>query len=179
MFSSSSCPTAILSIMVNLMREVIEIEDDDYGELLKNNFTLDDAGEGFLPVDHFRDQSPLDWGLTPELADPPLRAPDPEELYQDYRTQVLGVFPDICLDHIKELFNARTGAVEEQPVLTANEISQAIITQILDNGNYPKEKDKRKTLKRKRSANEGSDSENSKWTSQDRSAESYHYTEEM
>ena len=171
--------------MVNLSREVIEIEDDetDYGHLLNDTFALDDAGEGFLPLlpeDHFRDQSlPLHWNSATDFADLPLEATDPNVLYQIYLDQILGVFPDICLDHIKKLFNAHIRAGNDQSAITANDFSQAIITQILDTGRYPKEKDKRRDLKRKRPTKEESDDEGIKWTSPDRPAENYHYFDEM
>ena len=171
-------------IMVSLPREVIEIEDDDtdHGRLSEEVFTLDNAGEAFLPIspeDRDRDQALLlDW-TAPDFISSPLEATDPAALYRICCDQILGVFPDICLDHVKKLFNTRIEAGQEQLILTANDFSQAIITQILDDGKYPKEKDKKKDLKRKRSTEPDSNDNDIQWTSQDRSSENFHYIEAM
>ena len=62
--------------------------------------------------------------------------------------KILEVFPDISHEHCREIYDAQMlNPVEGQPV------AQTLITQILDKGKYPKEKDRQKELKRKRLTN--------------------------
>lgn len=62
--------------------------------------------------------------------------------------KILEVFPDISHEHCREIYDAQMlNSVEGQPV------AQTLITQILDKGKYPKEKDRQKELKRKRLTN--------------------------
>jgi hypothetical protein len=66
---------------------------------------------------------------------------------------VLGVFPDICRDYVSELYDTGVGEVAEQLI--------AHILDKLDNGSqYPKAKDKLKTLKRKRELDEDEEAVN-------------------
>ena len=62
--------------------------------------------------------------------------------------KILEVFPDISHEHCREIYDAQMlNPVQGQP------ISQTLITEILDKGKYPKEKDRQKELKRKRLTN--------------------------
>ena len=62
--------------------------------------------------------------------------------------KILEVFPDISHEHCREIYDAQMlNPVEGQL------IAQTLITQILDKGKYPKEKDRQKELKRKRLTN--------------------------
>lgn len=73
---------------------------------------------------------------------------------------VLAVFPDICRDYVSELYETGVGEIAEQLV--------AHILDKLDSGsNYPKAKDKLKTLKRKRELDEDEEAVN-KYGSVDR-----------
>ena len=61
--------------------------------------------------------------------------------------EVLEIFPDISHDHVQELYDVQL----PHPV-DGQTVAQNLITQILDKGKYPKEKDRLKELKRKRFA---------------------------
>jgi hypothetical protein len=66
---------------------------------------------------------------------------------------VLSVFPDICRDYVSELYDSGLGEIAEHLV--------AHILDKLDNGSdYPKAKDKLKTLKRKREVDEDEEAAN-------------------
>lgn len=70
------------------------------------------------------------------------------DVFQGYEAclqEVLEVFPDISRDHVQQLYDA------QMPVpMDGQTIPQHLISQILDKGKYPKEKDRLKELKRKR-----------------------------
>ena len=172
-------------------KEVIVIEDDssDFGsldaELTGGFFTLpEETDEPALGISPSRSNYAYD--TDPNFYQPPepvhIRPPaivtDPKILYQLYLDKILEVFPDICLDHARSLYDARCrGDQEYQVDGSDDDISQLIIMQILDAGKYPKEKDKKKKLKRKRSSESGSDGEEAEWLDPDRPANSLSYGE--
>jgi hypothetical protein len=81
---------------------------------------------------------------------------------------VLSVFPDICRDYVSELYDSRVGEIAEQLV--------AHILDKLENGtDYPKAKDKLKTLKRKREVDEDEEATN-KYGSLDRENGGHDYS---
>lgn len=70
--------------------------------------------------------------------------------YDGCLKDVLDIFPDISHEHVQELYDAQMlNAVVGQE---HESVTQNMITQILDKGKYPKEKDRQKELKRKRLA---------------------------
>ncbi len=70
---------------------------------------------------------------------------NPVQRRQKCLNRVLEVFPDISHEHIGQLYDNRPAAVEG-----GDDPSGALIFKILDSGTYPKEKDRRILLKRKR-----------------------------
>ena len=171
-------------------REIIEIEDDstDEDDAWRHFVTLeDDDALAYLPQNSTDIETPpLDAALSSALVSPSLDNPyspvtDPEILYLLYFEKVLEVFPDICHEHIRLLYNARTRAFgEQQSAAPQDDISQGVIMQILDTGKYPKEKDKKKELKRKRSSGAAGDEDDAEWTAQDRpKPDNTHYSEDM
>lgn len=81
---------------------------------------------------------------------------------------VMAVFPDICRDYVTELYETGGGMITEQ--LVANILDR------LERGlEYPKAKDKLKTLKRKRELNEDEEAVN-KYGSIDRENGSHDYS---
>ncbi|KAL8732490.1 MAG: hypothetical protein Q9166_002704 [cf. Caloplaca sp. 2 TL-2023] len=81
--------------------------------------------------------------------------------YDQCLQKVLDIFPDISHDHIKSLYDSHPSkAISPDGV----PLSEEIISQILDGGTYPKERDRQNELKRKRSEVENSDDERAvKW----------------
>ena len=118
-------------------RTYIEIDDDDP-----------------LPqVDTVITQKAAHTDQTPHGAPPTSVSPDsPEILYQRCRERVLEVFPDVSLDFLRHLYDARTlDDPSPNPVSSIDGIIWRTILEISDLKEYPKQKDKKKTgLKRKR-----------------------------
>lgn len=79
-------------------------------------------------------------------AEPPMDV-DTASDYETCLQEVLEIFPDISLDHVKHLHDAQLLQPRD-----GQTIAQHLTTQILDAGKYPKEKDRQKELKRKRFA---------------------------
>ena len=132
----------------------------------------DDAQDRETPA--FRDAEDLvafdDDFTFEEDADPP----DPEQVCLE---KVLEVFPDIDHEHVRQLYQTRPvvaggGAPMGNP-------SEELILKILDGGVYPKEKERRNELKRKRAASAtSSEGETAAWEAADRERASGHYSEE-
>ena len=158
-------------------------ENDDYGELSMDEFLTFD-NDMFLPQnvegplrrdgqagDRSRaisiESSPEPaqnlhtLSLTPEVFQAETFLLEPEVLYQLYLDDILEVFPDICLDYAKELFDTQ---IQQFPpdgtVACIKFLSERVASQIIEKeDSYPKESAKRKKLKRKRSSSRESDSE--------------------
>lgn len=173
-----------------IQREIIEIEDgnSDGDNAWGQFFTLeDDDTFDYVPDDITDVETPPLNAAVPLApvrlfsSSPYPSITDPEILYLIYFEKVLEVFPDICHEHVRVLYNARTRAFgEQQSAAPENEVSQGVILQILDTGNYPKEKDKKKQLKRKRSSGSGSNEEDTEWTANDRLVpDNLYYSEDM
>ena len=171
-------------------REIIEIEDDssDEDDAWRQLVTLEDNDAfDYLPEDSTDAETPaLNTALplapvSPSLDSPYPSVTDPEILYLIYFEKVLEVFPDICHEHVRLLYNARTRAFgEQQSAAPKDDFSQGVIMQILDTGNYPKEKDKKNELKRKRSSRSGSNEEDAEWIAKDRlMSDNLYYSEDM
>ena len=94
-------------------------------------------------------------------------AAEPAHPEQACLERVLEVFPDIDHEHVRQLYQARPlaregGAPNGTP-------SEELILKILDGGVYPKEKERRSELKRKRAASAGSnEEETAAWEAADR-----------
>ena len=94
---------------------------------------------------------------------------DPEVLYQLYLDKVLEVFPDICRDHARLLYDTQLQALGPQRSPRIIEyMSQGVIMQILDSEKYPKQRDTKKKLKRKRSTESNRESESENFEKADR-----------
>ena len=75
--------------------------------------------------------------------------------------EVLDVFPDISHDHVEQLYRK---IIANNPQSQQNaQVAPALIEAILDDNTYPKEKDRIKELKRKRSDGNADEIEAAKW----------------
>lgn len=153
--------------------EIMDSSDDDQDVRL----------EDFLSPEELQaavDRSLLPFRLSPGPQNPPDRnASNPRVIpsmqipvaagYDLCLQNVLDVFPDISHDHVKALYDSHpTDALSPDAV----PLSEEIISQILDTGKYPKERDRQNELKRKRSEMGNSDDERAaKWTNSERSKE--------
>ncbi|KAL8705051.1 MAG: hypothetical protein Q9201_001821 [Fulgogasparrea decipioides] len=86
--------------------------------------------------------------------------------YEVCLKDVLEVFPDVSHDHVKGLYD--TAATPGSEVFGIS-LSEHLISQILDGGKYPKERDRLNELKRKRSLTQNSDEERAaRWQAHER-----------
>ncbi|KAL8947596.1 MAG: hypothetical protein Q9222_006136 [Ikaeria aurantiellina] len=159
-------------------REVVEITDSSDEE-------QDVRLEDFMTNREFEDVLHQAFGLTPgpiaqdNHIDAEIPAADTAPIvdvqqYEECRRIVLDVFPDVSHDHLRSLYDDHIATGE--PVLGASS-SEALISQLLDGGKYPKEKDRLNELKRKRSL-KSDDERASTWTNNERVAGDYLYPEE-
>ncbi len=169
--------------------EIIEIEDDS------DDPSLPSEDEAFLSLNEVEAAFNDDDNIDPDVFNHghnPLALhgvlPNHRNFYQTCLNAVIEVFPDICHDHVQQLYDARLQDPEIlQPPLLApatEVVAQDIITGILDGGGkYPKEKDRINELKRKRSMKLNSDEEEAaRWREaardEARRAVTFRYSEE-
>ncbi|KAL8692598.1 MAG: hypothetical protein Q9218_002414 [Villophora microphyllina] len=148
--------------------DVIEIEDesDDGQNIGFDNFMTNEEIEATL-------HHPS--GVMPGIPSPGFDAdlpvenghPQPPIMTSDScLTEVLEVFPDISRDHVKSLYDTHVSAGIQA---FGGSLSEHLISQILDGGKYPKERDRQNELKRKRSSAQTSDDERAaKWQTLER-----------
>lgn len=79
--------------------------------------------------------------------------------YDACLAEVIEVFPDISREHVQTLYNNlnhQNGPYAQTP-------AQVLIEKVLDGGKYPREKDRIKELKRKRSDRNSDEEEAARW----------------
>lgn len=154
-------------------REIIEIEsEDDHGtadEFLGLNdedfLVLNDGAE----YEFNRAQDGNDGMLQPRNA----QDRSAEFSFDSVCHEVLEVFADISLDHVRQLYEAR---VLRDNTLERAGLAQEIILTILDGKTYPKEKDSIREKKRKRSQDIDIDEEEAaRWRAVDRGLETVYF----
>ena len=79
--------------------------------------------------------------------------------YDACLAEIIEVFPDISREHVQALYNK----MDHQNGPYTPRAAQILIEKILDGGNYPKEKDRIKELKRKRSDRHTDEEEAARW----------------
>ena len=110
-------------------------------------------GEPGGPVE---DASPI--SIAPPTA--PVGRPDAEDCYKLFLRRVVEVFPDHCRDQLKKLYDARFADGQDPRSTDAvKEFAMDVILQVVQADKYPKETDRKKNLKRKRSAESDSEDE--------------------
>ncbi|KAH7114341.1 hypothetical protein B0J11DRAFT_511076 [Dendryphion nanum] len=126
-------------IMNNLPDSTAVDDDEEFARRLQN---LSDIGD--VCTRQLQDIPDID--VPPGEAPPIISIEDDEVLTEAACLQmVLNVLPDIAVDHVLELVNqlAEHGPLKSDDMLP-------LITRLLDDGPYPKEKDSMKNRKRKR-----------------------------
>ena len=138
-------------------RTIIEIEsssddddDNDPSDLLSNPAvrSFNASGDG-LPTTAYASST------------------DPEAHYQSCLESVTECFPDVSHDYVQSLYSKQFHSFKLGEVST---LAQTLISQILDRGPYPKEKDRLKAineLKRKRGKSNDELQEATKWKNSD------------
>ena len=95
----------------------------------------------------------------------PVSRPDPEDCYKLFLRKILEVFPDHCRDQLKKLYDARfVDGQGPRSRAAVKESAVEIILQIVQTDDYPKETDRKKNLKRKRSAESDTEEEHAQYT---------------
>jgi hypothetical protein len=91
---------------------------------------------------------------------PPTIIGDPKALYEQCQEKVLEVFPDVCRDHLKTIYDEESILFEAARSAESNDqLAQAVIIKLLESETYPKESEKRKMLKRKRTTSDEEEEE--------------------
>lgn len=152
-------------------REIIEIDSDsaseDFDPSIDDLINFDDV-EDDLNNDQDDNETLLrleDLGEPPDLWTAHI---DENTYYAACLAEILEVFPDICHDHVRQIYDAQLQKTADDDLQRAN-ITQQLILQILDVKKYPKDKDRANELKRKRSDTVNSDDEEAaRWKDVDR-----------
>lgn len=79
--------------------------------------------------------------------------------YDACLAEIIEVFPDISREYVQSLYNN----LDHRHGPYAQTAAQILIEKILDGGNYPREKDRIKELKRKRSDRNSDEEEAARW----------------
>lgn len=154
-------------------REIIEIEsEDDHAsadEFLGLNdedfLALNDGAEHDFNRGQYEGDAMLQRGTAQERSD--------ELNFDNVCHEVVEVFTDISLDHVRQLYEAR---VLRDNTLERAGLAQEIILTILDGKTYPKEKDSIREKKRKRSQDIDIDEEEAaRWRAVDRGLETVYF----
>lgn len=158
-------------------REIIEIESEDDRGSTDEFLGLND--EDFLALDDGAEhefnggQDERTAILRPEEAHGLPAGLLEASSFDDVCHEVVEVFPDISLDHVRELYDAR---VLRDKNLGRSDLAQDIIWIVLDGKTYPKEKDSIKEKKRKRPQDLDSDEEEAaRWRAVDRGLETVYF----
>lgn len=149
--SSDSGPT------MAAFHEVVNISDEEDSDGSMYDFGRDDSAndnEIEQDVDAMNIDRPNGLGSSgiPTLFD----------AYETCLNEILEVFPDISHDHVQHIYSRHMesmGPYERQD----NTVAQRLVENILDGGNYPKERDRIRELKRKRCDRNNDDEEAAKW----------------
>lgn len=159
-------------------REVIEIEDssseyededeDAFPPELLNLDNFDNDELDAVDPAHYRFGYNRDTSVRQDSI-PNLPTQQPPS-FEDCLGRVIDVYPDICHDHVRRLYDIQVQSFDPQARISPqDQISQLLIVHILDADKYPKERDRRKELKRKRSIALDSDEEDAAtWTAVER-----------
>lgn len=137
----------------NVPRDIIDLENsDDSSATFEGFFSSPDEAHDSLEALDFANWTD-DHARSHDRVAPAIIKP-----YQECLDEVLEVFPDISRDHVQQLYNTRVQSWGPYGV-----VGSTFIEQILDAGTYPKEKDRLKDLKRKRSVKTSDEEEASRW----------------
>ena len=157
-------------------REIIEIDSDsdDFDPSTDDLINFNDIEDDLNPAqDDNTTLLPLgDLGEPPDLWATHI---DENTYYEACLAEILEVFPDICHDHVRQMYDAQVQKNVDHDLQRLG-ITQELILQILDIKKYPKEKDRINELKRKRSDTVNSDEEEAaRWKDVDRGPETNAY----
>ena len=135
--------------VIDLLSEDESDGQEDSDDSLFNNYLNDDvSGVHTSPLPG---RTPAPYSSGPRMAASP---------YETCLAEILEVFPDISREHVQSLYDNLNHQATTPFAQTA---AQVLIERILDGGKYPKEKDRIKELKRKRSDKNSDEEEAARW----------------
>lgn len=114
-------------------KDIIHLESDDSDD--DALFTRPQSSLHELPKLNQNLQTPVPLSTGPEA-------------YRKCLDAILAVFPDISHDHVQQLWNKLAWGA----LAGSNELNQTLIERILDEGAYPKERDRLRELKKRKRA---------------------------
>ena len=144
----------------NTPRDAITVDSDSDDAVAYDDFFFSSDIEdslGAIQIDSY-DPSLGQEGLTTDER----VLGDSYSSYETCRREVLEVFPDISTDYVKQLYDIQVhsrNSFQQQEEVNA----QILIEKILEKGTYPKERDRIKDLKRKRSQGNPDEEEAARW----------------
>ena len=145
--------------MMDHLHEIIELSDDDEDYSGGFMFDLEEAMMANV-VEFGPNAASTETGQHGEAG--PSRTQNLSDTYESCLREILEIFPDISRDHVQQMYNSDIGTViphQRQGGMAASRL----IEKILDGGAYPKERDRMRELKRKRSDKDVDEEEAAKW----------------
>ena len=136
-------------------RDVIDLDSEDDFDL------KEDSDNSFFDLYLNEEVSGVHTSPVPGGTPAPSSSVPPTTVspYNTCLAEILEVFPDISREHVQSLYDK----LNHQNDPYAQTAAQALIEKVLDGGNYPKEKDRIKELKRKRSDRNSDQEEAARW----------------
>lgn len=139
--------------------EIIDLSSgSDYSDFSTGDFLPPDDVETTFKAD---DHSPAS-SRHESILNPPnllVVSKDGRTEYERCLSEVLEVFPDISHDYVHQTIESWTRSKELNGEDHEQNLATGLISQILDAGKYPKERDRINELKRKRSQEPNSEEE--------------------
>lgn len=134
--------------VIDLLSEDESVGQEDSDDSFFNNYLHDDVSG--VHISPLPSQTPAPYSNAPRMTATP---------YETCLAEVLEVFPDVSREHVQSLYDN----LNHQAAPFAQTAAQVLIERILDEGKYPKEKDRIKELKRKRNDKTSDEEEAARW----------------
>ena len=144
---------------MNSVYEIIDLSDED-GDVANESHL--EYERDFLAIDNeIGDEvEARNMGLEREIR--PSHICSTFDSYESCLREVLEIFPDVSYDYVQQIYNKHIevmGPFEKKE----DTVARRVIEEILDSGTYPKEKDRIRELKRKRTDKDVDEEEAAKW----------------
>jgi hypothetical protein len=151
--------------------EIIELSDgEDDGSFTSDTDQDSLANNAFVQgsTSHNRqvEEAFESWGYGRPIERGLDRAHNTTDDYQTCLNRILEVFPDISHDHVQQIYNKDIEAIGPYERHNINMVER-LVGKILESDKYPKQRDRVRELKRKRSDKDVDEEEAAKWKDMD------------